>query len=339
VVRTVFGAARVPGASAPFDTLHARLTYPARPPSDDGQRNSGLLDADPSGGPYPVVVFHGGANCGPEGYAWLAARLTRVGVVTLTFTWVAEVPPGSVPALLAGVEERTMRPGRPPTGPSPTLTAARRVIADLGHRGPLAGLLDDRRVILGGHSAGGREALVGADAARHPGVIGAFSYAGHNAGPLAAGFEPGTMVDITATCPVLLIGGDADGVLRWSGRRYGSDAGPGAHPVERCFDESLARASGPAYLAMVTDASHFCLSHPHDPSTGRGFLEPDAPEDQSGPREIVARLIEDFVLSCVRCDAAPLLATLAGPGVRRSGVRPAPPNLGPELPPGSELLQ
>jgi predicted dienelactone hydrolase len=70
--------------------------------------------------------------------------------------------------VLPGTAERTLRLCSP-AEPSPAITALCRLLREQNASGPLAGTIDMQRIVLVGHSAGGREALVSANQTRHPG--------------------------------------------------------------------------------------------------------------------------------------------------------------------------
>jgi hypothetical protein len=144
-------------------------------------------------------------------------------------------------------------------------------------------------------------------------VIGAFSYAAHNAGALSRGWPPATMPPLDPTCPVFICAGERDGVVAWSRARYGVPNGEWWDPVARTFEEAVP-GDTPAYHAVIRNGSHLCALDPVDPTTARGFLEPDSP-DQTGPRQALAALVEGFVEWCARSSPEALLQALADPSL------------------------
>ncbi|MDY6804863.1 MAG: hypothetical protein SXA11_13790, partial [Cyanobacteriota bacterium] len=163
-VRAFFRAAKVESARSPYDTIQMKIFYPAQMSDGAEERNLGTLPANSQEAPFPVVIFFNGINCGIEAYQWLAVKLVQRGIVVLTFSWVAENIPGMV-AISPGVDLAMLAPNAYGTGP--TASALPVLLAELEllqSEGVLAGMLDLERVILGGHSAGGRVAIYSARA-------------------------------------------------------------------------------------------------------------------------------------------------------------------------------
>lgn len=110
--------------------------------------------ADPSAGPYPLVVLSPGYALGAGTYAWLAEHLASHGFV-----------------VIAPDHEEQLDPGRLWRS---TITRPRDILAVLDHiddlsspGGDLAGLIDTRAVAVIGHSYGGYTALASAGARLH----------------------------------------------------------------------------------------------------------------------------------------------------------------------------
>ena len=76
-VRAVHTACTVPGNEPPYDTAHVKVFYPADPTGDMTERMTGVVRADSSGAPYPVVVFFNGINVAADSYRWLATALAE----------------------------------------------------------------------------------------------------------------------------------------------------------------------------------------------------------------------------------------------------------------------
>ena len=294
IVRAVYRACTVPGAPPPYDRVSLKIFYPAVPDDSEEQRNAGVVPADKIGSPFPVLVVMPGINVGPESYAWLAKRLASRGVVTVTYSLIAEEMPGYV-SLSPGLDLGAITPAGWGTKPSSTaLASILDRLRDENEAGVLQGCLDLDRVVTAGHSAGGSVAIYNARSDWFPGLRGAVSYAAHAAPAMVLGFEPGDMLDLKNDVPIFLIGGVRDGVMAASAHRYGGNR---SDKILQTFDEGI---SGPGQLAMVSGANHFSLAYPVDDSTGRHFL--DEPEEGDGEvlRALLADLFESFVLDC--CD-------------------------------------
>ncbi|NWF64245.1 MAG: hypothetical protein HXY38_08065, partial [Chloroflexi bacterium] len=68
MIRALFHAATLPNAVAPYNALHLKIYYPAAPTERDAERMSGVIPADKSHAPMPVVIFFNGINVGIESY-------------------------------------------------------------------------------------------------------------------------------------------------------------------------------------------------------------------------------------------------------------------------------
>jgi len=303
-VRSLFRAAQVDGAKPPCDRLLLRAFYPARPAQSAAERDSGVLQADAARAPLPSVIFMPGVNCDPSGYRWLAEGLAERGWLALTYAFVAEEMPGA-PALTPGLNLDALRPDSYGQRPSSTvLPALLGAMERLNESGPLRGLLDTGRVALGGHSAGGSAALLNAHPGWFPQLAAAFSYGAHTGASTILGHAPGSHLKVPPQLPLLLMGGERDGVIAASRGRYGEPDGDASGPIERSFRESVAGGRGDAWLAILAGANHFAPVHPEDHSSGRPFLDwrPERP-----PQEIRATLLElcaDFLDAHVRDDMA-----------------------------------
>ena len=118
MIRSLWWAAQVPGATAPWDTATMRVFYPAAPTWSLEERMSGVLPADPAQAPFPVVVIAPGINVGQDSYRWLAVRLAEAGFLAVSYDHVGELMPGQV-GTSPGVDLDAARPehyGSRPTG-------------------------------------------------------------------------------------------------------------------------------------------------------------------------------------------------------------------------------
>ncbi len=294
MVRAFYRSAKVTGAPAPYDTLTLKVYYPAVFGDTPHERNTGVIPADVNGAPYPVVVFFPGVNVGMESYAWLAVELAQRGSVVVLFSWIAEDFPGSV-SLTPGMDLAFINPDTYGTGPSASaLPSILDELARINAVGVLSGLLNLERVVLGGHSAGGTMALLNASRSWFPQVAGAFAYGAHSGASTMLGFPPATVLSLP-DAPLLIVGGTRDGVIESSSHRYALDGiGTTTLLLERTFHEG---AQAGSTLVLLEGANHFLVCHPHDDTTGRGFLEQPAAGDESALRALFVDLVDAFVKS------------------------------------------
>ncbi len=293
-VRALYRAAKIPAAPAPYDALSLKVYYPALAPDSPEARNTGLVPADATAAPFPVVIILPGINVGPEAYQWLAVELAQSGLVVVTYAWIAEDLPGSI-SLTPGIDLARLRPDS--FGSAPTASALPALLAELDQlqaAGVLAGLLDLNHIILGGHSAGGTIALQNANPVWFPQVRAAFSYAGHTMASTLLGWPPGTVLPLAADCPLLLLGGTQDGVIAASSRRYEAEASP-TLALERTFDEAMTGGRGHDFFILLEGANHFTLAYPADPTTGRPFLDWPPTRPEAELRALLAEIIRRFI--------------------------------------------
>ena len=294
-IRALFHAAKVEAATAPYDTIHLKVFYPARMSGSHQEQDLGMVPADASQAPFRVVIFFNGINCSPEGYQWLAVALAQRGNVVVTFSWIAQDIPGMT-TLSPGI--RMIWPTPNSGAPAPTASALPALLGamkDLQEQGVLAGLLDLEHLIIGGHSAGGRVAIENADPRLFPQVAASFAYGAHSAAFTRLGYAPGTIQPLPDSLPLLLMAGTRDGVIAQSSDRYGVDWETATSPVERTFQEAIAGGRGDSYLLLIEGANHFAITDPHDATTGRPFLDyaPTQPLDQI--RALMAEAIGVFI--------------------------------------------
>lgn len=303
MVRALFRAVTVPGYAAPHQTLHAKIYYPAIYSGTPLENNTGSLPAAVPERPYPLAILMPGINVGHEAYGWLAAALAEAGFVSLIYGWIVEDMPGLV-SLSPGLDVAALAPAQYGSRPSATALAA--VIAELrkmNAQGPLAGLLDLDRILLGGHSAGGSVALMNARPDWFPGLRAAFAYGAHSKASTMLGYPANALLPLPDALPMLVAGGSEDGVIAASVFRYGSDGAQTPDPVGpvvRTFEEGIARRSGDCYLAILRGANHFTAVCATDHATGRPFL--DWP--QTRPADALRRDLAQLVVSFARAHVA-----------------------------------
>jgi dienelactone hydrolase len=299
-VRAFWRAVKVESAAPPYDTMHLKVLYPALFSEGESQRNFSVVPADPKQAPFPVVIFFGGANCGLEMYQWLAVQLAERGLVVVIFNWVAENLPGAI-SLTPGVDLAMIRPDTYCTGSTawalnPILTE----LESLQSQGILAGLLDLNRIILGGHSIGGRVALENADPSIYPQVVAAFSYGAHTAAPVMLGFAPDTILPLRSPLPILLIGGTCDGVIAGNSQLYGVSHGSPTRSILRTFEEAIAGGRKDTYLLIIEGANHFSVAYPLDKTTANSFLDVPTTQPDEAIRSLLVDAISLFIDAFVR---------------------------------------
>lgn len=296
LVRSTWQAVAIPGRASPYDVAHYKLYYPAVADSSDATSATGELPPDRSRGPLPVVVMLSGANVTQDSYRWLATELVEDGFAVVTYDHVGELAPGMV-GLSPGVDLGALAPDVYGTRPTcdallPLLGALR----DLSVAGPLAGLLDLDRVVLGGHSAGGSLALQSARTTVVPGLRAVFTYAAHTmTSAMIPGYEAGTVLAAATDVAALLMYGTEDGVIATSTHRYGADSPDRADPVRATFEHGVPGGRGDAYLAELRGANHFAIGEGEDPTVSRGFLDGRATVAPSESREILGMLVRAFL--------------------------------------------
>jgi len=294
MIRALFHATTLPNASAPYNTLHLKIYYPAAPANSDAERMSGVVSADKSNAPMPVVIFFNGINVGIESYHWLAVKLAEVNIVTVMYTHVAETLPNVI-GLTPSIDLSKIKPESYGSGATcPAIQPILDSLAQLNYdeKSPLCGAMDLNRIILGGHSAGGTVALQNGQFFEQ--VKAVFSYAGHTMASTMLGFAPGTVLSVGSKS-VLLMRGDRDGVIAASRVRYGTE-GQSTDPVEKTFDEACQPSAGEeAYDVLLQGANHFAIAHPLDETTGRFFLDMEMTKPAKEVREQIAGLVLAFI--------------------------------------------
>lgn len=287
---------------SPYDVVTMKVFYPAGTPTGKAaatSRNTGLIPANPTHAPFPIVILMPGINVGAEKYQWLAIELAQQGLVVVTFAWIAEEMPGFI-SLTPGFDLTALRPGTYGTKPtSPAIPAILTALTQWQADGILAGLLDLDKVVLGGHSAGGTMALQNANPAWFPTIKAAFSYAAHTMASTFLGFEAGTILPLAPHIPLLIIGGTADGVIAGSSHRYGVKSNP-TLALERTFAEAVPGGQNTAYLLLLEGANHFAMAHPPDPTTGRDFIDWPSTRPEHDHRALLADIINLFIQAHVR---------------------------------------
>ncbi len=275
IVRAFYRATTidVDNVKPPYNTVHLKVFYPAQLSGNDLEHNQGIVPADSKLAPFPVVILFNGANCSPEVYQWLAVSLAERGLVTVTFAWVGDIFPGII-GLTPGLDISMLAPDK--YGTAPTALALPSLLAELERINKdslLAGLLDLEKIILGGHSAGGRIAIENASPRFFPQVVASFGYGVHTAAGTMLGYEPATILPLPDALPLLLMGGTCDGVIANSGNRYDTVWEKATTPVSRTFAEAISGGRDDSYLLLIEGGNHFTFTTPFNSITGRPFLD------------------------------------------------------------------
>lgn len=299
-VRAFWRAAKVESAQPPYDTIHLKVFYPAQIKGSESERVGGIVPAVPEQTPFPVVIFFSGANCDSGMYQWLAVKLVERGLVVVTFNLVAESPPGSI-SLTPGVNAAMWMPDAYGTGP--TAEALPSLLAELERlqsEGILAGMLDLQRIVLGGHSAGGRLALENAEPRFFPQVAGAFAYGTSSAAFIHLGYTPGTILPLPDSIPLLLMGGSCDGAIAYITEKWnGISPGDPTTTIRRTFKSAISGGRNDTYLVILEGANHFSIADPLDPTTS-SHLDLPATQPEDKIRSLMAEIISLFIDAHVR---------------------------------------
>jgi len=299
-VRAFFQAAKIEGFQSPYDTIHLKVFYPAQISTGKVEINKANLPVDLEKAPFPVVIFFNGFNCDAQQYQWLAVKLAERGLVVILFNWIAESIPG-ITSLTPGVDFEKLKPTiyrTVPTAPAlPTLLAK---VEQLQSEGILAGMLDLQRIILGGHSAGGRVAIENADPHFFPQVAASFGYGLHTMATLSLGYEPATILSLPDSLPLLLMGGTCDGVIANSSDRYGVSSGNATTSVIRTFQEAIAGGRNDSYLLLLEGANHFSIVDRLDSTLDIPLLDFPATQPQETFRLLMGEIISLFIDTHVR---------------------------------------
>ncbi|MHC5936476.1 alpha/beta hydrolase family protein [Nostoc sp.] len=299
-VRAFFEAAKVEGVQSPYDTIHLKILYPAQIPESQLEKSIRIKPANPEKAPFPVVIFFNGYNCDAQQYQWLAVKLAECGLVVVLFNWIAKNLPGVI-SLTPGVDFEKMKPTIYRTAPTASaLPALLAKLEQLQSEGILGGILDLQRIILGGHSAGGRVAIENADPHFFPSVAASFGYGLHTMGTLFLGYEPGTILPLPDSIPLLLMGGTCDGVIANNSDRYGVSPGNATTPVIRTFQEAITGGRNDSYLVLLDGANHFSIVDQLDSTLDTSLLDFPATQSQESFRLLMGEIISLFIDTHVR---------------------------------------
>ncbi|WP_157520286.1 dienelactone hydrolase [Microbulbifer agarilyticus] len=289
MTRCIFDAFKIESLQPPYDTGIARIYYPAQYSGSANEQDTGLIPADESLAPYPVLILFHGMNTDSAGYRWLAEALAPLGIVTVTYQLVSEATYGSR-AVTPGIDLEALTPEK--FGTTPSAQAAQPILEMLERLNSdslLAGKLDLTRLAFGGHSAGGTLALLNANQEWFPSLRAVFTYGAHTGVSTALGWPEETLLPFPPNLPLLLMGGEQDGCIAHSAHHYG-DATPSATArIEQTFEKAVPQNDGKNTLLLLNDANHFAICTPADETCGRGYI--DTPTTSHRARESIGQAI------------------------------------------------
>ncbi len=298
-IRAFYRATKVENAQPPYDTIHFKVFYPGKISEAEMKISQEMIPVDSQHAPFPIVIFLSGFNCHPQMYEWLAVKLSEHGLVVVTFSWLEENFPGQV-SMTPGINFHFWKPDT--YGTASTSSTLPTIIAELeklNSEGILAGMLDLKKIILGGHSAGGRIALENADPRFFPQVAAAFAYGTTSVAPVMLEHKPGKILPLSDSQPLLLIGGTCDGVVAKMNAHNGfpEDA---TISVEQTFAQAISGGRDDSYLLLLEGANHFTISDPFDPTIARPFIDFPATKPEDEIRSLMAETIGLFINAHVR---------------------------------------
>ena len=298
-VQAFWRAIKVKDALSPYDTIHLKVFYPSN--DCDTQNPFSNAPAAKDLAPFPIVIFFNGFNCSLAMYQWLAIKLANRGLVVVLFDWLVKTANQDV-FLSPGVDLAALSTETYGTMPSASaLPLLLNELDNLQSVSVLAGLLDLQKIILGGHSAGGRLALENAEPKFFERVAGAFSYGAHSAAPVSLGYNSGTILPLPDSLPMLLIGGTEDGVIAKNSQIYGVETwSTPTTPIIRTFQEAINSGRGDACLVIFEGANHFAISDRGDPTLSVTAFDFAATQSEPKIRSLMASTIGLFVDTFIR---------------------------------------
>ena len=233
--------------------------------------DQGWIDATSSEPPsmLPVCLFLSGADCPHESYMWLASHLAREGFCVVLSSCVVPYGPStfllSVPldlSMLGSLQDYKKGPS------SEGIAAILQEVRTLAEQedGPLHGKLDLTRIVLSGHSSGGRTALDFVAFDNPFNISAVFTYGASFVNSGAAFYAArGSMFacDAVNPPPLLMLGGSEDGVAAKISSLSGDNA---TESLRRTMDEAFTHANGDADLIIFNGCNHMVVCTPVDPS-------------------------------------------------------------------------
>lgn len=293
-VRAVYRVFPVLDQAAPYDRINAKIFYPGVMSHGEEAVNMGVIPVFDVGKLMPIVILMPGMNVGPESYQWLALHLAREHCIVVTYSYFSEELPGYA-ALSPGIDIEALKPEKYGTCPSASILSALMDGIRREAQQPFFNKhIDINTIILGGHSAGGSVAMLNNREDWFAGVKAAFTYGAHAGAATLLGYPESSYYELPTTSPLLLIGGERDGVINASYRRYSKEESK-EDKLQHTFQQAFQRGEKDSFLAIIKGANHFTFAHPVDTTTGRHFLDQEQTHDGNTLRYIIANLISDFI--------------------------------------------
>lgn len=299
-IQAILEAVKIDGAVSPYDTIHLKIFYPVISSEHDLAKNWGILPVDLTKAPFPVVIFFNGFNCDARQYQWLALKLAEAGLVVILFNWIGESLPGMI-NFTPGFNWQNRQPqvyGTVPTASA--LPAILTQLEKLQTTSILAGTLDLQKIILGGHSEGGRVAIENAQPKFFPQVVASFAYGSHTGGAAILGYEIDTILPLPDSLPLLMIGGTCDGIIANGSPFFGFSTRDSTTPIIQTFQAAITGGRSDSYLLMLDGANHFSIVDILDPTLALPFVDFPAAKPQENFRLLLAEIITLFIDTHVR---------------------------------------
>ena len=286
-VRSFWRAVQVETEDPPYNTIHLKIYYPF---SDE----RGNLEKFP----LPVVIFFNAVNCESRMYHWLAIELVESGAIVVTFNWVADNPTGTI-NLSPGVDLNSWKKSY---GKLPTASGLPSILNELERLQSiekLRGIIDLEKIILGGHSIGGRVALENADPYWFSRVKAAFGYAAHCLTPVALRYSRATLRQLPSQLPILLMGGTKDGIIAKSSSSYGLEGNDPIAPLIDTFSEGFSSENNDKYLVLFQGANHYSIADPIDLTQENIYTDFPSMRPQEEYRNLIGKIIVNFIQAFV----------------------------------------
>jgi dienelactone hydrolase len=295
MIRAFFDTAKITHFPTVSDIFYLKVFYPGVTLGSEREKTTLVVPAAEQKAPFPVVIFFNGYNCEAFVYQWLAEKLAERGLVVVTFNWIAEEFRGN-PSITPGVDFAASKSDVYGTKATAVLLATLLgKLEDLQEAGILAGLLDLQRIVLGGHSAGGRVAVESANSKWFGQVAASFGYGVHSMGTLMQGYQPGTILPLPDKLPMLLMGGTNDGVIANSSGLYGIQEGDATTSIMRTFQEAIVGGRDDSYVVFLNGANHYAITHPLDSTTSRSSLDFPSTSSTTEIRSLMSDIIGSFI--------------------------------------------